>query len=128
MRHITYQFMEQHDFGPFLTTPAIYQYLEGVKNGYWYKGCSLKRTPPHKNQSASRQVNSDTFYETFCVICDPVYGNIEYPSQRQDLLLQPFYLMILNILIQFSVSDMQTKALIFLHIDLHYTKKTLHPS
>ena len=121
--------MEQHDFGPFLTTPAIYQYLEGVKNGYWYTGCSLKRTPPpHKNQSASRQVNSDTFYETFCVICDPVYGNIEYPSQRQDLLLQPFYLMILNILIQFSVSEMQTKALIFLLIDLHYTKKTLHPS
>ena len=40
MRHITYQFMEQHDFGPFFTIPAIYQYLEGVKNGSFFRSKS----------------------------------------------------------------------------------------
>ena len=33
VRHITSQYMGQHDFGPFFTTPAIYPWLEGVKNG-----------------------------------------------------------------------------------------------
>ena len=29
--HITSQYMGQHDFGPFLTTPSIHPWLEGVK-------------------------------------------------------------------------------------------------
>ena len=77
-----------------------------------------------KKESASRKVDAGTC----CVNRKPVNGNIVYASQRQDLLLQPFDLVILNILILFSVSEMQTQALIFLLIELHYTKKTLHPS
>ena len=33
MCHVTSQYMGQHDFGPFLTTPAIYPWLKGVRNG-----------------------------------------------------------------------------------------------
>ena len=128
--------MGQHDFGPFLTTPAIYlQAQEGVnvphcklligtiqalllirkmkKNalclGTEYvmllqtilskSGCFFLKDPPMKkkeNQNASRKVDAGTC----CGNRKPVNGNIVYASQRQDLLLQPFDLVILNILIR----------------------------
>ena len=40
MCHVTSQYMGQHDFGPFFTIPAIYQYLEGVKNGSFFRSKS----------------------------------------------------------------------------------------
>ena len=49
-----------------------------------------------ENQNASRKVDAGTC----CVNRKPVNGNIVYASQRQDLLLQPFDLVILNILIR----------------------------
>ena len=49
-----------------------------------------------ENQRASRKVDAGTC----CVNRKPVNGNIVYASQRQDLLLQPFDLVILNILIR----------------------------
>ena len=55
--------------------------------------------PPMKkkeNQNASWKVDAGTC----CVNRKPVNGNIVYASQRQDLLLQPFDLVILNILIR----------------------------
>ena len=64
-------------------------------------GCFFfKRPPPSmkkkENQSTSRKVDAGTC----CVNRKPVNGNIVYASQRQDLLLQPFDLVILNILIR----------------------------
>ena len=40
VRHITSQYMGQHDLRPFLTTPVIYHSREGVKNGSFLRSKS----------------------------------------------------------------------------------------
>ena len=94
--------------------------------------CDYKKNVPHckllvgtiqaeKERKSKCQSESNSWN----LLCNLV--NI-YPHQREDFLLQPSDVLILNILILCYVSEMQTQALIFLLIELHYTKKTLHPS
>ena len=47
VRHITSQYMGQHDLRPFLTTPVIYLCREGVKNGSFLGSKSDNYFIPH---------------------------------------------------------------------------------